>query len=57
MASALTPNDYDIIVGTANALRQSGDNRQAEAFYRKAVALRPQVNFPNPFSFIFIGSG
>ena len=42
-AASLTPSDYDIIVGAANALRQVGDNLQAEVYYEKAVALRPQV--------------
>ena len=42
-ADALTPNDYEIVVGAANGLRQAGDNYMAELYYEKAVALRPQV--------------
>ena len=42
-AATLAPNDYDIVVGAANALRQSGNNREAEVYYEKAVALRSQV--------------
>ncbi|CAG7723419.1 unnamed protein product [Allacma fusca] len=42
MADALTPNDYEIVVGAANGLRQAGDNLMAEVYYEKAVALRPQ---------------
>lgn len=43
-AANLAPNDYDIIVGAANALRLSGDNAEAEMYYKKAVGLRPQAS-------------
>lgn len=42
-AIELAPDQYDLVLSGATALRQAGRNQQAEALYRKAVALRPQV--------------
>jgi protein O-mannosyl-transferase len=42
-AAELAPEDYEIVFNAANALRQSGQNSEAEMFYRHAVTLRPQV--------------
>lgn len=42
-AVALEPDDYDLIVTAATALRQSGLSHRAEDMYRKAATIRPQV--------------
>lgn len=42
-AVALEPEDYDLTVTAATALRQAGVSFRAEDMYRKAAALRPQV--------------
>ncbi|XP_050524202.1 protein O-mannosyl-transferase TMTC2-like isoform X2 [Daktulosphaira vitifoliae] len=41
-AVMLEPEDYDLIVTTATALRQAGISLRAEDMYRKAAMLRPQ---------------
>jgi tetratricopeptide (TPR) repeat protein len=46
-AAELAPEDYEIVFNAANALRQSGQNAEAEMFYRHAVTLRPQVGEKN----------
>ncbi|KAF0770551.1 protein O-mannosyl-transferase TMTC2-like, partial [Aphis craccivora] len=42
-AVALEPDDYDLTVTAATALRQAGVSLRAEEMYRKAAILRPQV--------------
>lgn len=42
-AVALEPEDYDLTVTAATALRQAGVSLRAEEMYRKAAAIRPQV--------------
>lgn len=42
-AVALEPEDYDLTVTAATALRQAGVSVRAEDMYRKAATLRPQV--------------
>lgn len=42
-AVALEPEDYDLTVTAATALRQAGVSLGAEEMYRKAASLRPQV--------------
>ncbi|XP_060851447.1 protein O-mannosyl-transferase TMTC2-like [Rhopalosiphum padi] len=41
-AVALEPEDYDLTVTAATALRQAGVSLRAEEMYRKAAILRPQ---------------
>lgn len=42
-AVALEPEDYDLTVTAATALRQAGESLRAEDMYRKAAVIRPQV--------------
>lgn len=42
-AVVLEPEDYDLTVTAATALRQAGVSLRAEDMYRKAATLRPQV--------------
>lgn len=42
-AVALEPENYDLTVTAATALRQAGESLRAEDMYRKAAAIRPQV--------------
>lgn len=42
-AVALEPDDYDLTVTAATALRQAGISFKAEDMYRKAATLRPKV--------------
>ncbi len=43
-ASQITPEDFELIFNTANALRQANRNEDAEAHYKKAARLRPNVS-------------
>lgn len=40
----LEPDDYDLTVTAATALRQAGVSLRAEEMYRKAAMLRPRVS-------------
>lgn len=58
-AVALEPDDYDLTVTAATALRQAGESSSAEDMYRKAAAIRPQVRlktrrefFSGPYSIL-----
>jgi len=46
-AVALEPEDYDLTVTAATALRQAGVSLRAEDMYRKAATLRPRVRGNN----------
>ena len=43
-ATQFTPEDFELIFNTANALRQANRNDEAEKFYKKAAKLRPNVS-------------
>ncbi len=43
-ASQITPEDFELIFNTANALRQANRNEDAENHYKKAARLRPNVS-------------
>ena len=42
-AAQLAPDQYDLVVSAATALRQAGRHKEAENVYRQAVLLRPKV--------------
>lgn len=44
-AAELRPRDYDLATSAATALRQAGRGHEAEIWYKRAVAIRPQVNY------------
>ena len=43
-ATQFTPEDFELIFNTANALRQANRNEEAETYYKKAAKLRPDVS-------------
>lgn len=44
-AAELSPEDYELVVAAATALRQAERRQDAEHWYRIAVHLRPTVSF------------
>lgn len=42
-SAELRPNDYELAVAAATAMRQAGRYHDAEKWYRKAVFLKPTV--------------
>lgn len=52
-AAELAPKQYDLVLSAATALRQAGQNQQAETLYRKAVALRPEVRYSLILKFFY----
>lgn len=43
-AAELSPDDYQLAVAAAIAMRQAGRPHAAEKWYRQAVALKPSVS-------------
>lgn len=44
-SAELRPNDYELAVAAATAMRQAGRYHDAEKWYRKAVSIKPTVIF------------
>ena len=42
-ALEITPKDFEMTFNLANCFRQLGQNVKAEAFYRRAVVINPEV--------------
>lgn len=45
-AAELRPDDHELAVAAATAMRQAARYDDSERWYRKAVALKPTVLFP-----------
>lgn len=52
-SAELRPNDYELSVAAATAMRQAGRYQDAEKWYRKAVAIKPTVKKNTKSLFIF----
>ena len=49
-AAEFDPHDYEAVFNAGVAFRQAGKHDKAEEFYRKAVALKPNVRYQYPKS-------